>query len=431
MRVLSLIAHEHEERLLGFESHPFRHSVFLRNRRIFRFKGAKNGQLSVVSVNRSGFSYSLRPAGTLLEHFYCSLMAGISGRISSSKRPMKDRFILFRRGAVFYCQDRETGVQKSLGTRDKQEARRILQARNDTVQQPMMNLVMARTYLAAQDPKLVTRTWADVMEPFCQRGKPATQRRHKNAVKTKALRYLRPKRLVETTADDFFHVLKLGTNSTVMFLQTLHSDALGMGWIPGPILPRKRWPKVQKKIRRAVTEAEHEALVAAIPEQEWKLYLQLLWFTGASQTDAAMLTTENLDWPNRVLCYGRAKLDGRNLPPARLAIGKGLEAVLRQLPQEGALFPKLREMDDRARACTFWKLYKRLKITGISLHSYRYAWAERAKVMGMPQRWAQAALGHNSKAVHDAYARNAVVVCPPIDESLPWQVRKEAEASPT
>jgi hypothetical protein len=56
----------------------------------------------------------------------------------------------------------------------------------------------------------------------------------------------------------------------------------------------------------------------------------------------------------------------------------------------------------------------------VSLHSYRYSWAERAKVAGIPQRWAQAALGHNSKAVHDAYARNALVVCPPIDERNTW-----------
>jgi hypothetical protein len=38
----------------------------------------------------------------------------------------------------------------------------------------------------------------------------------------------------------------------------------------------------------------------------------------------------------------------------------------------------------------------------------------------MPVRWAQAALGHNSKAVHEAYARNAVVVCPPIDQRNTW-----------
>ena len=35
--------------------------------------------------------------------------------------------------------------------------------------------------------------------------------------------------------------------------------------------------------------------------------------------------------------------------------------------------------------------------------AYRYAWAERAKVCGYPERFAQEALGHNSKAVHRAY----------------------------
>jgi predicted DNA-binding transcriptional regulator YafY len=76
---------------------------------------------------------------------------------------MKDRFFLFRRSGVFYIQDRQTGQQKSLHTRDKAAARRMLQAKNDSVSQPTMNLLMARTYLAAQDPRLITRTWADVI----------------------------------------------------------------------------------------------------------------------------------------------------------------------------------------------------------------------------------------------------------------------------
>ena len=35
-----------------------------------------------------------------------------------------------------------------------------------------------------------------------------------------------------------------------------------------------------------------------------------------------------------------------------------------------------------------------------------------AKVAGMPERFAQEALGHNSKAVHRAYAKNAVMKIP-------------------
>ena len=57
-----------------------------------------------------------------------------------------------------------------------------------------------------------------------------------------------------------------------------------------------------------------------------------------------------------------------------------------------------------------------LGIKGISLHSYRYAWAERAKVAGYPERFAQESLGHNSKAVHRAYARKAQVLLPSLED---------------
>ena len=53
---------------------------------------------------------------------------------------------------------------------------------------------------------------------------------------------------------------------------------------------------------------------------------------------------------------------------------------------------------------------------GITLHSYRYAWAERARICGYPERFAQEALGHNSKAVHRAYARKAQVVIPTLED---------------
>ena len=65
---------------------------------------------------------------------------------------------MFRRGNVFYCEDRTTGQQKSLQTRDEAEGQRLVQAKNDAVKLPQMNLVMAKTYLSAQDPKMITRT---------------------------------------------------------------------------------------------------------------------------------------------------------------------------------------------------------------------------------------------------------------------------------
>jgi len=51
-----------------------------------------------------------------------------------------------------------------------------------------------------------------------------------------------------------------------------------------------------------------------------------------------------------------------------------------------------------------------------SMTRYRYAWAERAKVAGMPERFAQQALGHSSKAFARAYSKNAKVIVPSLEE---------------
>jgi integrase len=67
------------------------------------------------------------------------------------------------------------------------------------------------------------------------------------------------------------------------------------------------------------------------------------------------------------------------------------------------------------RATEFKQRCRGLGIEGVTLHSYRYAWAERALTAGYPERFAQEALGHNSKAVHRAYARKAKVIVPALE----------------
>jgi len=67
---------------------------------------------------------------------------------------MKSRFTLFRRGPAFYCQDTTTGKQASLRTKDEEEARALLHAKNEAYRQPMLNLQIARTYLSASDPQI-------------------------------------------------------------------------------------------------------------------------------------------------------------------------------------------------------------------------------------------------------------------------------------
>jgi integrase len=101
--------------------------------------------------------------------------------------------------------------------------------------------------------------------------------------------------------------------------------------------------------------------------------------------------------------------------PAQLTLGSRLVDLLSRLPKSGKLFPNFCQMSSGHRSTEFTRRCRSVGIEGISLHSYRHAWAQRAKTAGYPQRFAQAALGHSSRAVHEAYARDAIVVCPPLE----------------
>ena len=59
---------------------------------------------------------------------------------------MKRRFIIYRRklGGVFYIEDTKTRKQESLGTKDRAEATSLLNARNESVRQPQLNLQIAK-----------------------------------------------------------------------------------------------------------------------------------------------------------------------------------------------------------------------------------------------------------------------------------------------
>jgi hypothetical protein len=78
------------------------------------------------------------------------------------------------------------------------------------------------------------------------------------------------------------------------------------------------------------------------------------------------------------------------------------------------------------RATEFKQRCEGLAIAGVTLHSYRYSWAERALQCGYPERFAQQALGHNSKAVHHAYAKRAEVTVPSLEDwEKQWKRRLE------
>ncbi|MCW5556464.1 MAG: hypothetical protein KIT22_01245 [Verrucomicrobiae bacterium] len=103
---------------------------------------------------------------------------------------MKHRFLLFRRGLNYYCEDTTTGRQTSLRTKDARKDQSLLNARNESVRQPLLNLQIARTYLAASDSALAS---------------------------------LLPRKVIETHAGHFLAVLNAGSVSTNVHLRKLHN----------------------------------------------------------------------------------------------------------------------------------------------------------------------------------------------------------------
>jgi integrase len=160
-----------------------------------------------------------------------------------------------------------------------------------------------------------------------------------------------------------------------MFLRHLHNYATGMHWLPWPVLPKRRWPAVQHKERRAITFEEHQRIIKRGRNPEIRAYYQLLWHLGGSQTDIADLTADGIDWKDRAVSYQRRK----TVVPIIIKFGAEAACVLESLPKFGPLFPQIARIKENHRAKMFIKRLKTLGITGISLHSYRYAWAETRK----------------------------------------------------
>ena len=351
--------------------------------------------------------------------------ANVSSLITM-KKVMTPRFRLYRRGSNgrFYIEDNTTGKQESLGTSDKAEATRLLMAKNEAEQQPAFNAQIARTYLAAGDPALARRTWKEVMDAFIEsraQRRESTQDRYDQAFREPVLARFASRRLLDTRVEDILQLIQDGTVSTNTYFRRLHSFALMLGWLPWPILNYRQWPSRKYKEKRGITWEEHRLLVDTEKNTERKAFLELAWHVGAAQIDLVSLTAENIDWSTKTITYLRRKTG----KPCVLRFGEEVAAILRRLPTSGPLFPKYSTLCSADRATRFAERVERLGIRkrseaagipSISLHSYRYAWAERARAAGYPERYAQEALGHASAAIHRAYAKSVRVELPPLEE---------------
>jgi integrase len=325
---------------------------------------------------------------------------------------MKQRFTMFRRAGIFYCEDVETHKQLSLRTKDEAEARTLLHAKNESFRQPVLNRQMARAYLTASDPQIAKRTWQGVMDEIPKLKTGSTRVRWETAIKSKSFDPIRQLLVLETRAEHFLRLLESATVSTNSYLRRIHSFALDMDWLPWPVLAKKRWPALKFKTKRAITSEEHQKILAGEANPEWRAFYELLWALGGSQTDIATLRAEDIDWAGKTISYSRQKTGSLSL----IHFGETVAEILRSRPQSDFLFPMIALWKQADRGKAFIRRCRLVKVSGVSLHSYRYAWAERARSCGYPERFAQEALGHQSKAIHRAYAKKAQVVLPTLED---------------
>jgi hypothetical protein len=224
---------------------------------------------------------------------------------------MKARYRLTTRGirgSTFYCVDTQSGKRTSLQTKDRDAAKEIVLAKNQALRKPQLNLQLAKTYLAGSDSGVASRTWQNALEVLVETKHGPTKERWLRAANEKPLDLIRNKVIIETQAEHLLDCIKTGTVSTNVHLRRLHNFCLSMNWLPWPLIPKRLWPEIKSKDKRAITLEEHQRI------------------------------------------------------------------------------------------------------------AYRYAWAERARKSGYPERFAQEALGHNSKAVHRSYAKRAQVRLPSLEK---------------
>ena len=327
-----------------------------------------------------------------------------------------------RRNGIFYWQENDSSKQGTLRTSEKREAERLLNAMNESHREPTLNLNLARAYLAAHDPKMAQRTWQEVMDEMATHGIPTTQERCARGFRSKAYDPIRNKPLVQTTGENCSRSFTpTATVSRIIFDGFTTWRLISVG-SRGPSSQNEHGPKSEAKAkeRSLPKNMQQSSLQKKMPER--RAYYELLYETGAAQTDAANLTAEDIDWQNGVLVYRRKKL-GPFSEPCRLTIGNKLRGCCSRFRHLAICFQTSNNFCESS-------------IGGISsdgvelpefrrqLASYRHAWAQRAKACGYPQRFAQEALGHSSRAVHEAYAKGALVILPALDEYEQVQAAK-------
>jgi integrase len=238
---------------------------------------------------------------------------------------------------VFYYEDTTTGKQLSLRTRSESDAVTLLNAKNESVRQPTLNLQIAKAYLAGTDNGVATRTWQQAIGALTDTKQGANKERWQRVVKDRALVPLLPRVIIETPSELLLKALQAGTVSTNVYLRRLHNFCVDMNWLPWPLIPKRQWPVAKFKDKQVITMEEHQAIITAERNPERKIFYQLCWHLGGAQGDIAILKGEDVDWQSGTVSFTRKKTG----VPAIAHLGPEAKNMLRDLPSEGYLFPYL------------------------------------------------------------------------------------------
>jgi hypothetical protein len=224
----------------------------------------------------------------------------------------------------------------------------------------------------ATDPQIATRTWQCVMNEMIKLKQGETEHRWQTAIKDKAFGIIRHLPILATRPEHFLRVLEAGKVSTNVYLRRIHNFALDMTWLPWPVIPKRQWPAVCFKDKRAITWQEHQAIIEREPNPERRVFYQLAWHLGASQSDLAFMEAGNIDWEHQVISFARKKTGSIALQRFRDEVAE----VLHSLPSEGPLFPYPRTVRAGDRATEFRQRCDGLGIKGVSTipeAAFRYA----------------------------------------------------------
>jgi hypothetical protein len=81
----------------------------------------------------------------------------------------------------------QNGKTRESGEGTKEEARQIVDAKNQAERQPMLNLQLAKAYLAGTDAEMPKRTWQHALEVVTETKRGANKERWKRVAKDRAL----------------------------------------------------------------------------------------------------------------------------------------------------------------------------------------------------------------------------------------------------